>query len=47
MFNEGSYNVIIVLPIHFNQFFGSSIVRHVVDVCKSGMPCFLHRPTIN
>ena len=35
------YSVIVVLPMHFSQLFQVQyIVRRVMEVRKSGMPCF-------
>ena len=45
VFYEGS--VIVVLPMYFSFFRVKHIVRHVVEVRKSGMPCFfVSIPTI-
>ena len=41
-FNE-RYSVIIVLPMHFSQFWANYIARHVMETHKSGTPSFLCR----
>ena len=45
-FNE-RYSVIIVLPMHFSQFWAKYIARHVMETHKSGTPSFfVSIPTI-